>query len=241
MKHAIEVVNVFKKYPIERIKKQRKKTFRILTDGLPKTSRIQALGAVTIRIRPGECVGIIGRNGSGKSTLLGTIAGILKPDQGHVHTLGKIISILDTKLGKPELTGEENRTFLSALFGMSRKEIHQTKNTVFAKSNLARFAHTSLLKYSRGMKDRLVLCTALCAKPDILLLDEVLAESDHTFRTTFANALRDLSAKGKTILFISHELALIENLCTRTIWLDKGKVRMDGRTQVVLQKYTEAN
>ncbi|MBS3148266.1 ABC transporter ATP-binding protein [Candidatus Woesearchaeota archaeon] len=241
MKQVIEATNVFKKYPIELMRKKRRQFFKILFDGFPKIEHVQALNGVSLRIQQGECVGIIGPNGSGKSTLLSIIAGILKADSGNIKTKGKIVSLFDTKLGRQEMSADTNRRFLCGLFGMPRKQISKTKSAVFKTAGLSNFADTPMIKYSRGMRDRLMLSLSLSVKPDILLLDEVLSESDEAFRSKFAKAIRKYASSGKTVIMISHELALVEKMCARTIWLDKGTIRMDANTAKVLKTYREAS
>jgi len=217
-----KVINVVK-YPFWRRKKV--KSFWALTD-------------VSASVEEGEVVGIIGRNGAGKSTLLKVLSKITYPTSGVVTVNGRIASLLEIGTGfHEELTGRENIYLNGSIMGMKRKEINAKLDAIVAFAGVERFVDTPIKRYSSGMRLRLGFAVAAHLDPDILLVDEVLAVGDVDFQKKCLKAMDDLRTGGRTVLFVSHNMAAIENLCPRTIWLDSGKVQQDGDTVETIKAY----
>ncbi len=209
-----------------------------------KTSidNFRALDHASFQISPGETVALVGSNGAGKSTTLKLLANIYKPTSGKVTTNGRIASLLDLGVGfHPELTGAENVFLNGALLGFSQKEMKKLIPGIAKFSMLERFMDTPVKYYSSGMFMRLGFALATSVDPDILLIDEVLAVGDSAFQEKCYEKIYGFRKRGKTIVFVSHDPEAVRRLCTRAIWLDQGKVRMDGPVEDVLGSYLEAN
>lgn len=198
-----------------------------------------ALRGVNFSIDRGEVVGIIGSNGAGKSTLLKILSQITPPTEGEITIKGKISSLLEVGTGfHPELTGRENIFLNSAILGMSRKEIPKKFDAIVEFAGIEKFLDTPVKYYSSGMYVRLAFSVAAHLEPDILLVDEVLAVGDAEFQKKCMGKMEETSkSDGRTILFISHNMTAIRNLCKRSILLDKGKVVMVGNTEDVIEHY----
>ena len=201
---------------------------------------IWALKDVTFDIRAGEKVGIIGRNGAGKSTLLKILSEITEPTEGEAHIYGRVASLLEVGTGfHPELTGKENIFMNGAILGMRRAEIKKKFDEIVAFAEIEKFLDTPVKRYSSGMYVRLAFAVAAHLEPEILLIDEVLAVGDAQFQKKCMGKMEDISKGGRTILFVSHNMASIMNLCQRTILLNAGRVEMDDHSQKVVQRYLE--
>jgi len=198
-----------------------------------------ALKDVTFDIRPGEKVGIIGRNGAGKSTLLKILSEITEPTEGEVHIHGRVASLLEVGTGfHPELTGKENIFMNGAILGMRRAEIKKKFDEIVAFAEIEKFLDTPVKRYSSGMYVRLAFSVAAHLEPDILLVDEVLAVGDIKFQKKCLGKMEDISSKeGRTILFVSHNLASVKRLCTKAILLTLGRISKEGDVDVVTDKY----
>jgi len=197
-----------------------------------------ALDGVSFEIEPGEAVALIGANGAGKSTSLKLLAGIYRPTSGTVSTGGRIASLLDLGVGfHPELTGAENIMLNGALLGLSQGEMRALLPEVARFAMLERFMDTPVKYYSAGMFMRLGFSLATSVDPDILLIDEVLAVGDAGFQKRCLERIRGFRERGKTIVFVSHDPAAVRSICGRAVWLDSGKVRMDGPAEAVLGEY----
>jgi lipopolysaccharide transport system ATP-binding protein len=196
-----------------------------------------ALRDVSFEIARGETVGIIGRNGSGKSTLLQTICGTLTPTAGRVETSGRVGALLELGSGfNPEFTGRENVHMNAAILGMSPEEIAAKYDAIVAFADIGEFIDQPVKTYSSGMYVRLAFSVIAHADADLLVVDEALSVGDVFFAQKCMRFLRDFQKRG-TVLFVSHDAAAIVNLCDRAIWLDRGRVAMDGPAKTVCEAY----
>ena len=193
---------------------------------------------VDLTVGRGEALALLGRNGSGKSTVLRLIAGIYQPSTGAVRTEGRITAVIELGAGfHPELTGAENIALYAAVLGLTRKELAARYDDIVEFAAIPDLPDTPLKYYSSGMEARLAFSVAVCLQPDILLLDEVLAVGDQAFRERCLERLRQYHARGGTLVLVSHELEQLRELCTRGVWLDQGRIVMDGPIDMVLEKY----
>ncbi len=193
---------------------------------------------VSFNVRRGESVGIIGRNGAGKSTLLKILSRITPPTSGEVTLRGRVGSLLEVGTGfHPELTGRENVFLNGAIIGMGRKEIAAKFDDIVDFSEIRQFIDTPVKRYSSGMYVRLAFAVAAHLEPDILLLDEVLAVGDLAFQRKCMEHAKRLAERGVTLLLVSHNMFAIKSMCDRAIYVAKGQVVADGRTEEVTQRY----
>ena len=209
--------------------------------GLRKTEEVAALRDVSLQVVKGETMGLVGDNGSGKSTLLRVIARTMRPDAGRVTVRGETSTLLQLGAGfNLELSGRRN-VFLSGLaHGMRYAEIRELFDEIVEFSGIAEAIDRPLKSYSSGMLSRLAFSISLAMRPDILLLDEVLAVGDAGFREKSRGAMRDLLARGGTVVVASHSLNMVAEMCDRAVWLAGGEVRaLDGAGEVV-EKYRAA-
>jgi ABC-type polysaccharide/polyol phosphate transport system ATPase subunit len=196
------------------------------------------LRSFDLRVRQGEAVALIGSNGSGKSTALRLIAGIYGPSSGTIRTRGRLTAVIELGAGfHPELTGADNVALYAAVLGLGRKELMARFDEVVDFAEMREFMDTPLKYYSSGMEARLAFSVAVCLKPDILLLDEVLAVGDQAFRDRCLARLRAYHAGGGTLILVSHEVDQVRELCSRAVWLEQGVMRMDGDVDQVLAAY----
>ncbi len=207
--------------------------------GLEKTEDFWALKNISLDVMPGEIIGIIGRNGAGKSTLLKILSGITPPTEGEIIMHGKVASLLEVGTGfHPELTGRENIFLNGAILGMTRKEIARKFDEIVAFAGIEQFLDTPVKHYSSGMYVRLAFSVAAHMEPDILIVDEVLAVGDADFQKKCLGKMEEVTKQeGRTILFVSHNLGAIQNLCQKTALLKKGAVVEFGETEKVIKQY----
>ena len=199
-----------------------------------------ALKDVSFVIQPGEVVGIVGRNGAGKSTLLKILSRITEPTSGRVEFRGRIGSLLEVGTGfHPELTGRENIYLNGSILGMRRGEINRKFDEIVAFSEIEEFLDTPVKRYSSGMYVRLAFGVAAHLNPEILLVDEVLAVGDQKFQKKCLGKMREVGRSGRTVLFVSHNIAALESLCGRCILIDRGRVKAEGKTLAILADYYE--
>ena len=199
---------------------------------------IWALKDVSFEVTEGEVLGIIGRNGSGKSTLLKILSRITEPTSGFAEIHGRISSLLEVGTGfHPELTGRENIFLSGGILGMRKREIERKFDDIVSFSEIGKYIDTPVKRYSSGMYVRLAFAVAAHLEPDILLIDEVLAVGDAEFQKKCLGKMQNLAGSGRTVLFVSHNMAAIKNLCQRTILLDKGDIVEDGATDRVVKHY----
>lgn len=199
---------------------------------------IWALKDVSLEVKRGEVLGIIGRNGAGKTTLLKILSRITEPTEGCAEIRGRIGSLLEVGTGfHPELTGRENICLNGAILGMRRVEIDRKFDEIVAFAEIEKFIDTPVKRYSSGMYVRLAFAVAAHLDPEILVVDEVLAVGDAAFQEKCLGRMSAVSSEGRTVLFVSHNMDAITRLCTRAIWLDAGKVTEDGSPERVVGKY----
>ena len=197
-----------------------------------------ALKDVSFEVNKGEALGIIGRNGSGKSTLLKILAKVLYPNSGSVSLNGKVASFLELGVGfQPELTARENVYIYSSILGLSRRQVDKVYDDIFDFAELKKFESMKLKNFSSGMYLRLAFSTAIHAAPDTLLIDEVFAVGDEAFQKKCRDKMNQFKAEGKTIVFISHALPTVKELCQRTILLNEGRIVTMGDTEKVINDY----
>jgi lipopolysaccharide transport system ATP-binding protein len=205
-----------------------------------KSDIIWALKDVTFTILPGEVVGIIGRNGAGKSTLLKILSRITSPTSGDIKLYGRISSLLEVGTGfHPELTGRENIYLNGTILGMRKHEIDKKFDEIIAFSEIDKFLDTPVKRYSSGMYVRLAFAVAAHLEPEILLVDEVLAVGDASFQKKCLGKMGDVAKEGRTILFVSHNLAAVISLCTRSFLFDHGTLITGGATEDVVNQYIQ--
>ena len=198
-----------------------------------------ALKGVSFDVRYGETFGIIGSNGSGKSTMLKCLAGILFPEKGSVTSHGRLAALLELGAGfHPELTGVENIYLNGAILGMSKKEIGRRFDDIVSFAGLEQFIDTPVKNYSSGMTIRLGFAIAANVEPEILLIDEVLSVGDESFQRRCMEKIEQFRKEGRTIIFVSHGLAQVEQLCERAAWIEYGELKMVGNAVEVVQSYT---
>jgi len=197
-----------------------------------------ALDGVSFDVKPGEVVGVIGRNGAGKSTMLKILSRITEPTGGRVELHGRIGSLLEVGTGfHPELSGRENIYLNGAILGMRRAEIVRKFDEIVAFSEIERFLDTPVKRYSSGMYVRLAFAVAAHLEPEILLVDEVLAVGDAAFQKKCLGKMGDVAKEGRTVLFVSHNMAAIRNICGKAIWLHQGRVHRTGDIISVTDDY----
>ena len=200
--------------------------------------RFLALNDVSFEVEAGETFGIIGRNGAGKSTLLKVLCRVTAPTAGRARIRGRIASLLEVGTGfHPELTGQENVYLNGAILGMTRAEIRRKFDDIVDFSQLARFIDTPVKRYSSGMYVRLAFSVAAHLDAEVLIVDEVLAVGDYEFQKKCIEKLRDVTAKGRTVLLVSHNMSAVQNLCSRAILLRRGRLVGQGETSKVVESY----
>lgn len=203
---------------------------------------IWALKDISFDVKQGEVVGIIGRNGAGKSTLLKILSRITEPTEGAARIKGRVGSLLEVGTGfHMELTGRENIFLNGAILGMKKREIKSKFNEIVSFAEVGKFIDTPVKFYSSGMCVRLAFAVAAHLEPEILLVDEVLAVGDVGFQRKCLGKMKDVAKGGRTVLFVSHSMTAIRNLCPRTILLDDGKLAMDADTRHCVAKYLDQN
>jgi lipopolysaccharide transport system ATP-binding protein len=201
-------------------------------------NRIWALSDVSFDVRRGEVLGLIGRNGAGKSTLLKVLSRITEPTVGQVTLHGRVGSLLEVGTGfHPELTGRENIYLNGTILGMRRAEIVRRFDEIVEFAGVSRFLDTPVKRYSSGMQVRLAFAVAAHLEPEILLVDEVLAVGDAEFQAKCLGKMRDVTQEGRTIVFVSHNLAAVRSLCSRALLLEQGQLTFDGPVDQAVDNY----
>lgn len=202
---------------------------------------IWAVRDVSLNIRSGEVVGLVGRNGAGKSTLLKILARVTEPTRGRARIFGRVASLLEVGTGfHPDLTGRENVYLNGTILGMTRREVEGKFDQIVAFSGIEKFIDTPAKRYSSGMRVRLAFSVAAHLEPEILLIDEVLAVGDAEFQKKCLGKMSEVARAGRTVLFVSHNLGSVTQLCDRGVWIDKGTVKADGPVDDVLRTYMGA-
>ncbi len=203
-----------------------------------KVEEFWALKDVSFQVQKGEVIGIIGRNGSGKSTILKVISGIFKPTSGKAVAAGRVVPMLELGSGfDMELSGRENIFLNGAILGYSKDFLLNRYDEIVSFSELGEFIDMPIKTYSSGMLMRLAFSVATMVKPDILIVDEILAVGDEAFQRKSRARMMELMGGGTTVLFVSHSLDQIRNMCNRVVWLEHGQVKMIGDAQEVCDAY----
>lgn len=201
-----------------------------------------ALRDISFDVKQGEVIGLIGRNGAGKSTLLKIISRISEPSSGKITLNGRVSSLLEVGTGfHPELTGRENIFLNGSILGMTRKEIKSKFDEIVDFSGVEQFIDTPVKRYSSGMYVRLAFSVAAHLEPEILLVDEVLAVGDHEFQKKCLGKMGDISSSGRTIIFVSHNMGAVSELCSRAILFEQGKLIADGTVEQTISRYIEGS
>lgn len=238
----IKADNVWKSFPMRRDRPGFKE-FVVNAPEYFKDSRNRfwALKGVSILLKKGETLGIIGRNGAGKSTLLSLLLGVAQPTSGTVHVAGKRTPLLELGAGfHPDLTGLENIVINGVLLGHTEREVRARMGDIISFSELGEFVAMPVRTYSSGMLMRLAFSIAIHTSPEVLLIDEILAVGDESFQRKSGKALLDLIKGGVTTVYVSHSMDAIKKMCDRAIWLEQGEVRADGEAGLVVEEYLKA-
>jgi ABC-2 type transport system ATP-binding protein len=216
-----------------------KETFVAALRRKPLTTTFHALDGISFEIGEGEAVALLGFNGSGKSTTLKMISGVLRPDGGRVLTRGRVAGLIEVGAGfHPDLSGRENIFLNAAILGMTRKETEDRYDEIVEFSEIGQFIDTEVKHYSSGMFLRLAFSVAIHTEVDILLIDEILSVGDEPFQRKCIGRIRELHARGKTLVVVSHDLNMVSDLCERGVLLQGGKIAFDGDSKeaVVLMR-----
>lgn len=236
-KPAVVVDDLWKNFRLYHERNQYLKA-AILRGRRARYEEFWALRGLTFEVPSGSTFGVIGSNGSGKSTLLKCLAGILTPDRGTVTISGRVSALLELGAGfHPELTGRENVFLNGAILGLSRREITSRFDQIVEFAGLEQFIDTPVKNYSSGMFVRLGFAVAAHVDPEVLLIDEVLSVGDESFQRKSAERIEQFRRDGRTIVFVSHGLAQVEQLCERVAWIDRGELKMMGAAGDVISAY----
>ncbi len=243
MKPILEVYNISKKFkiyhemvPYDTLRSKLANPLRLFSSR--KSEEFWALNDVSFNVYPGESVAIIGKNGAGKSTLLKILSKITPPTSGKIISRGRIASLLEVGTGfHPELTGRENIFLNGSILGMKKREITSQFDAIIDFAGVEKFLDTQLKHYSSGMQLRLAFAVAAFLNPEIMVIDEVLAVGDADFQKKCIGKMESVAQSGRTILFVSHQMGLVNQLCPRSILLNNGAVLIDDKTSVVTGQY----
>lgn len=236
---VIKVDNVYKSFKVYYDRGQSFKE-RILFRNRNRHEVHEVLKGISLSIKKGEVVGLIGENGSGKSTLLKLMTKIIYPDKGSIKIKGKVSSLLELGAGfHPDMTGRENIYTNASIFGLTKKEIDDRLEKIIEFSELGEFIDNPVRTYSSGMYMRLAFSVAINVDADILLVDEILAVGDASFQAKCFNKMQELKNEGKTIVIVSHDSGSIERLCDRAVWIDEGHKKNDGIPHDVVALYLD--
>ena len=238
---AIKVNHVYKSFNVYYDRANTLKERLLFLARNKRKEKRQILNDINLEIKKGETVALIGVNGSGKSTLLKLMTQIIFPNKGTIETRGKLTSLLELGAGfHPDFSGRENIYFNSSIFGLTRKEIDARLEQIIEFSELRDFIDNPVRTYSSGMYMRLAFSVAINVDADILLIDEILSVGDQHFQEKCFNKMRELRKQKKTMVFVTHSMQAVKELCDRAIWLYNGKIKMDGKTEEVVDAYVKA-
>lgn len=238
--NAIEVKNMTKTFKLFYDKPSTLKE-RLVFWNHKKSETRTVLDNINLEIKKGETVALVGVNGSGKSTLLKLMTKIIYPTKGSLKTNGKLTSLLELGAGfHPDFTGRENIYFNASIFGLTRKEIDKRLDTIIEFSELQEFIDNPVRTYSSGQYMRLAFSIAINVDAEILLIDEILAVGDQHFQDKCYQKLEELRDSDKTIIIVSHALDAIKKICTRGIWINEGKIQIDGEIDKVVDEYLKS-
>lgn len=237
--NVIEVENITKKFRVYLDKGHTLKE-KILFKKRRNYEDRKVLRGISFQVKKGEAIGLIGHNGCGKSTTLKLLSRIMYPDTGEIRMKGRVSSLIELGAGfHPDLSGKENIYINASIFGLSRKEIDQRLEDIIAFSELEEFIDNPVRTYSSGMYMRLAFAVAINVDADVLLIDEILAVGDAGFQSKCFNRLKEIKAKGTTIVIVSHSMGQIEQICDRSIWIHEGEIRAEGIPKVVDMQYLD--
>ncbi|MBP9738591.1 ABC transporter ATP-binding protein [Candidatus Saccharibacteria bacterium] len=239
---AIKVDGVYKDFalPHEKANSLKSSFLQQMKGGKRTVEKQHALKDISFEVKKGEFFGIVGRNGSGKSTLLKILAQIYKPTKGTVSVNGRLVPFIELGVGfNPELTGKDNVYLSASLMGFSKKEIDGMYNDIVDFAELEKFMDQKLKNYSSGMQVRLAFSIATRVDTDILLIDEVLAVGDADFQRKCFNYFKDLKARNKTVVFVSHDMSAIREYCDRAILIERSELNASGQPTNIARKYAE--
>lgn len=237
--YAIEVDHISKSFKVYMDKGHTIKE-HIVSSRRRKYEKREVIKDISFKIKKGEAVGLIGHNGCGKSTTLKLLTKIMYPDSGSIVMHGRVSSLIELGAGfHPDMSGRENIYINASIFGLTKKEIDARLDDIIAFSELEEFIDNPVRTYSSGMYMRLAFSVAINVDADILLIDEILAVGDVNFQAKCFNRLREIKAYGTTIVIVSHSLGQIEQICERTIWIDKGIIRAEGKPRDVHPEYLD--
>ncbi|WII09731.1 ATP-binding cassette domain-containing protein [Methanomassiliicoccales archaeon LGM-DZ1] len=238
-KNAIEVRHVCKTFRIE-VSDPDRKAGRFNRNPTKKVEN-RVIDDLSLDVRKGEVLGIIGRNGAGKSTLLSMIAKIMEPDSGKIEHSGKVASILELGMGfNQDMSGRENIYLKGELYGFTRKEMEPNVQRIIDYSGIGKYIDNPVRTYSSGMYSRLAFAIMVNVDSDIMLVDEILSVGDESFRKKAQQHFRNLAKSGKTVVFVSHSIRDMEDMCTRVIWIEGGRIFRDGRPRDICAQYEYA-
>ncbi len=237
MGHAIEIRGVDKRF---RLRHEKSLKERVLRLGRAEAEEFWALRDIDILVDTGSTIGLVGHNGSGKSTLLKCVAGILRPNRGTITTTGRVAALLELGAGfQPDLTGRENVFLNGSILGLSKREIARHFDDIVAFSELEHFIDTQVKHYSSGMFVRLGFAVAVNLDPAILLIDEVLAVGDEAFQRKCIDRVREFQREGRTIVFVTHSMTQVQEICDRTVVLDHGVIVADDEPADAIRTFRQ--
>ncbi|MDH4264426.1 MAG: ABC transporter ATP-binding protein [Deltaproteobacteria bacterium] len=240
MSYIVEIEDVWKRFPMMRDKPG----FKEFLVNLPKFAKrnsdayFWALKGISFKVKKGECLGVIGKNGAGKSTLLSLMLGTIFPTKGEIKVSLKVAPLLELGAGfHPDLTGPENILINGVLLGLTRNEVMERMERIISFSEIGEFINMPARTYSSGMYLRLAFSVAIHTDPELLLIDEILAVGDEAFQKKSREALIGLIKRGVTTIFVSHNLAAVQEICDSAIWLDGGEIMAGGDPEKVVENY----
>lgn len=237
--NAIEVHDITKSFKVYLDKGDTIKE-KVIFSNRRKYENRQVLRGISFDVKKGEAIGLIGHNGCGKSTTLKLLTKIMYPDSGTIEMKGRVSSLIELGAGfHPDMSGRENIYINASIFGLSRKEIDERLDDIIEFSELEEFIDNPVRTYSSGMYMRLAFSVAINVDADILLVDEILSVGDASFQAKCFNKLREIKAEGATIVIVSHSLNQVEEFCERSIWIDEGLIREEGKPREVHRDYME--
>ena len=236
--NKIIVDNVYKTFNVYLDKASTIKEKLLFLFSRNKKEKREVLKGINLKIKKGEVVALIGTNGSGKSTLLKLMTKIIYPNKGEIITNGKLTSLLELGAGfHQDFSGRENIYLNASIFGLTKQEIDNRLEEIIEFSELKDFIDNPVRTYSSGMFMRLAFSVAINVDADILLIDEILSVGDEHFQNKCFEKMKELKAQGKTMVFVTHNMKAVKELCDRAVWLYKGEIKMDGGTNEVVDEY----
>lgn len=235
--NIIEANNIYFKFPYKKKQLKSRKKFSLFLNK-DQNDAAFSLKDISLEVKSGEILGVLGRNGAGKSTLLKVLAGIYVPDKGSITVNGKISPVLGLGSGfRPELSGIDNIYLNGLILGLSKKEIDQQLNNIVSFAELNNEIHLPVKNYSNGMNARLGFSIALHINPNILIIDEVLSVGDLHFNKKAKEKMYEFMGKAKSIILCTHNINLVKNFCHKAIWMHQGAIKMYGDSNVVAEEY----